>query len=253
MNVFDAATPISMPARIEDGVDLARHLRTHHVRDRHRARSGFPRQLQRLDRVARLTRLRDADDEVVLVDDRIAIDPFAGDVELDGDAGPLLDHVAADDACVVRSAGGEEDDPAELLDVLAGHVEPLEDEGSMANSIADRLGDGLGLLEDLLEHEGLEARFLGAFVVPVELDGLVLGQGPIGVLEACTGPQLDDLAVARKLHVARLTQERGRIRCEEHLVRADPDDEWHLMACADEKTRMVVMDDDECEMALEPR
>ena len=96
----------------------------------------------------------------------------------------LLDHVAADDACVVRSAGGEEDDSAELLDVLAGHVEPLEDEGSMANSIADRLGDGLGLLEDLLEHEGLEARFLGAFVVPVELDGLVLGQGAIGVLEA---------------------------------------------------------------------
>ena len=98
----------------------------------------------------------------------------------------------------------------------------------MANSIADRLGDGLGLLEDLLEHEGLVAGLLGAFVVPVELDGLVLGRGPVGVLEARTlGPQLDDLAVARELHVARLAQERGRIRCEEHLVRADPDDEWH--------------------------
>ena len=80
----------------------------------------------------------------------------------------------------------------------------------------------------------------------------MLGRGPVGVLEARTlGPQLDDLTVARKLHVARLTQERGRIRCEEHLVRADPDDERHLMACADEKPRMVVMDDDECEVALE--
>ena len=72
------------------------------------------------------------------------------------------------------------------------------------------------------------------------------------MLEARTfGPQRDDLAVARELHVSRLAQERGRVRREEHLVRADPDDERHLVACADEKTRVVVMDDDECEVALE--
>ena len=92
-------------ARVEHRVDLARDLRAHHVRDRDRARARLARELERRDRVARLARLRDPDDEVVLVDDRVAVDPLARDVELDGDACPLLDHVAADDACVVRRAG----------------------------------------------------------------------------------------------------------------------------------------------------
>ena len=95
-------------------------------------------------------------------------------------------------------------------------------------------------------------RLLGALVVPVELDRLVLD----GLPSACWkrrafGPQRDDLAVARELHGARLAQERGRVRREEHLVRADPDDERHLVARADEEARVVVMDDDEREVALE--
>ena len=83
-------------------------------------------------------------------------------------------------------------------------------------------------------------------------DGLVLDRASVRALERrALGPQGDDLAVARELHVARLAQERGRVRGEEHLVRADPDDERHLVACADEEPRMVVMDDDECEVPLE--
>ena len=70
-------------ARVQHGVDLARHLRAHHVRDRDRAGALLARELERLDRVARLARLRDPDDEVALVDDRVAVDPLARDVELD--------------------------------------------------------------------------------------------------------------------------------------------------------------------------
>ena len=66
MNVFDAATATSSPhARVEHGVDLARDLRAHHVRDRDRVRAHLPRELHRLDRVARLARLGDADHERV--------------------------------------------------------------------------------------------------------------------------------------------------------------------------------------------
>ena len=122
----------------------------------------------------------------------------------------------------------------------------------MADAIADRLGDGLGLLVDLLEHERLEAALLGALVVPVELDGLVLDGLPSACWKRRTfGPQRHDLAVARELHDARLAQERGGVRREEHLVAPDADHERHLVARADEKSRVVVMDDDECEVALE--
>ena len=108
----------------------------------------------------------------------------------------------------------------------------------MPNAVADRLGDGLGLLVDLLEHERLEAGLLGALVVPVELRGFVLDGAAVRALEdRALGPQRDDLSVARELHGARLAEERGRVRGEEHLVTPDADNERHLVACADEEAR----------------
>ena len=122
----------------------------------------------------------------------------------------------------------------------------------MSNAVADRLSDGLGLLVDLLEHEGLEAGLLCALVVPVELGDFVLDSAPVRTLERrALGPQRHDLAVARELHVTRLAEKRGRVRGKEHLVAPDPDHERHLVACADEEARMVVMDHDEREVALE--
>ena len=72
---------------------------------------ALPRELERLDRVARLAGLGDPDHEVVLVDHGVAVDPLARDVELDRNARPLLDHVPAHDARVVRGPGGQKDDP----------------------------------------------------------------------------------------------------------------------------------------------
>src|SRR5207237_1195183 len=57
--------------------------------------------------------------------------------------------------------------------------------------------------------------------------------------------------VVRELDVARLAQERGEIRGEEALALAEADDERALVPRADEQPRMVVVDDDEGEMALE--
>ena len=91
-------------------------------------RAPFSGELHRLDRVARLTRLRDPDHERVLVDHRVAVDPFGGDVRLDWDAGPFLDHVAADDAGVVSGPARQNHDPAQVLQLLLAHPEPFEHE-----------------------------------------------------------------------------------------------------------------------------
>ena len=128
-------------ARVENRVDLARDLRAHHVRDRDRSRAVLARELHRLNRVARLAGLRDADHERVLDRDRVAIDPLACDVGLDGDARPLLDRVAADDTCVVRGAAGDDDDPAKLPQLVLGQAEALEHEVAVTDPVADRLGD----------------------------------------------------------------------------------------------------------------
>ena len=172
-----------------------------------RARAQLAGELHRLDRVARLARLRDPDHERVLVDHRVAVDPLGRDVRLDRDPRPLLDHVAADDARVVGGAAGEDDDPAQLAQLVLGEPEPLEHERAVADAVADRLGDGLGLLVDLLEHERLVAALLGALVVPVELDRVVLDRRAVRAREdGAGGRDLDDVAVVGE-------RRRGASRC----------------------------------------
>ena len=68
-----------------------------------------------------------------------------------------------------------------------------------------------------------------------------------------SGVILDDLAVVRVLHAARLGEERREVRGEEVLAVAEADDHRRLVAHADELVRLVVMDDDEGEVAFEPR
>ena len=208
--------------------------------------------LTRGDRVSRLARLRDGDDERVLVDDGVPVDPFARDVELDRDPRPLLDEVAAGDARVVGGAARDEHDALQLLQLLVRHSETLEHEPAVAHAVADRLGDGFGLLVDLLEHERLVAALLGALVVPVELDGLVVDDLAVRHREGrALRRDRDDLAVARELHRARLAQEGGRVGRQEVLTLAEPHDERHLEPRADEQAGMVAVDDDEGEVPLE--
>ena len=123
----------------------------------------------------------------------------------------------------------------------------------MAHAVADRLGDGVGLLVDLLQHERLEAGLLGALVVPVELDELALDRAAVvGAQEAGTvGRDRDEVAVLGEVHLARLAQERRRVRGEERLAAADADDERALMPRADEQAGVVAVDRDEGEVTLE--
>ena len=62
----------------------------------------------------------------------------------------------------------------QLAELVVAHPETLEHEPALAHAVADRLGDGVGLLVDLLQHERLVAALLRALVVPVELDELVV-------------------------------------------------------------------------------
>ena len=117
-------------------------------------RGALPRaEREGLDRVARLARLRDPDDEVVLVDHRVPVDPLARDVELDRDARPLLDHVPADDAGVVGGVPQARRNDAAIV------LEPPPSVMSEASStslpsphaVSDLHPDRLRLLVDLPE------------------------------------------------------------------------------------------------------
>ena len=173
-NVLVAATLISRPARVySDAVGVARGLRAHDVRHGEHGRAALAREAHRGQRVERLAGLRDADHEVAGADHRVAVAVLGRDVHLDRDARPLLDRVAADQARVVGGAAGDDDDAldaAQQLVVELGEVHAVRADGA----VGDRLGDGVGLLVDLLEHEGLVAALLGGVGVPVDLVRLAL-------------------------------------------------------------------------------
>ena len=188
---------------------------------------------------------------MLLVEHRVPVDPFRGDVVLDRDARPLLDRVARRDARVVGGAGRQDDDALQVAELLVGHPEALEAEPPVTQAVADRLGDGLGLLVDLLEHERLETALLGALDVPVELDELVLDGRAVDAAELdALRRDRDDVAVVREVDATRLGEEGGGVRGQERLAVTDADDERRLEARADEQVGMVGVDGHEREVAL---
>ena len=54
---------------------------------------------------------------------------------------------------------------------------------SSTQAVGQRLGHGVGLLVDLLEHEGLVAALLGGLVVPVDLVDLALDRAAVDGLD----------------------------------------------------------------------
>ena len=185
---------------------------------------------------------------------RVAVDPFARDVGLDRDARPLLDDVAADDAGVVRGAGRDDDDAAQIAHLELGQAERVEHELVAADAVADRLAHCLRLLVDLLEHERLVAALLGGLVVPVELFDCGMIDLRAVAEEPRTGRRdLDDLAVVREDRAARLREKRCNVRREEVLALAETDDERRLLPHAHEQVRLVVVNRDDREVALELR
>jgi hypothetical protein len=203
-------------------------------------RAALARQTHRRQRVRGLARLGDADHEVALVDDRVAVAELRGDVELHGDARPLLDRVAADKACVVRGAARNHRDPADVAQVVVADADVPELHLVARHAVEDRLGDRIRLLVDLLEHVGLVAALLGRGVVPVDRGDLAL-ERRAGRLEEASAirPQHHDLVVVQELDVARLGQE-GRDRgSDEGLARGDAHDEGALFAGAHEHLGLV--------------
>ena len=155
---------------------------------------------------------------------------------------------------MVRGAAGDDHDPAQLAQLVLVHAETVLHELAVADAVADRLGEALGLLVDLLEHVRLVAGALGDLLVPVDLVHLELDLLAVdGAHEAdALGRDLDDLAVVRVLDAARLGEERGDVRRDEALAVAEADHERRLVAHADEPLGLVVVDDDEREVADEP-
>ncbi len=90
----------------------------------------------------------------------------------------------------------------------------------------ERLFNDVGLLEDLLEHEVLVAALLGGRHVPGDLHDVARDRRAVVRRQLVTVASDDDeLALLQDDLFARVGQNRGRIRGDEHLAFADADDQ----------------------------
>jgi hypothetical protein len=156
---------------------------------------------------------------------------------------------------VARPAGDDHDAPHVGQDLLVQRAGLVEVDAVLADrAVGDRLGDGVGLLVDLLEHEGLEAALLGGLLVPVDARDLALElvagrrQEPRPL-----GRRDHDLAVLDVLDVARLAQERRDRRGQERLAVSAPDDQRALLARPHEHIGLLERHGHEGEVAFQLR
>ena len=111
----------------------------------------------------------------------------------------------------------------------------------LAQPVGDRLGHGVRLLVDLLEHEGLVAALLGGLLVPVDLcRPRARSRSPSGVEEPrALGRDRHDLAVVDQLHAAGLGHERGDGGGDEALAVAEAHHQRALLAGAHQHVGLV--------------
>ena len=129
----------------------------------------------RLDGVHGLAGLGDGHGQGLLADDRVAVAELVGELDLHGDAAPVLDGVLGDVPGVGGGAAGDDDD---LVDAaqnggVDAHLIELE-LTALIDTAAQGVGHGGGLLVDLLVHEGVVAALDGCGGVPGDLPGLGL-------------------------------------------------------------------------------
>ena len=119
VNALVLATPISGPGvQVDAAVRLAGDGAADDVADGERRVALALRLAQGRQRVGRLARLRDGQDDRVAVDRRIAVAELAGVLDLDRDAGEFLEEIFADKAGVVAGAAGGQDDAVDLPELL---------------------------------------------------------------------------------------------------------------------------------------
>ncbi len=132
-------------------------------------------------------------------------------------------------------------------------VELGERHGAVVHATEQRVGDGLGLLRDLLLHEARPAALLGSGCVPGDLELLRVGggAGEVDHLDA-VGPDRHDLVLADLHGAAGVLDERGDIRTEEVLALAQTDHERGAAAGADHDAGGVLVHREQGEGAVEP-
>src|SRR4029079_15292676 len=197
------------------------------------------------DHVRRLARLRHADDQRRLVDDRIAVAVLGAVVDLDRDPRRVLEQELADEPRMPRRSAGDDVHLLELRPLLGRELQVVEVDLArlLEHPPVERVEHRARLLVDLLEHVVPVAFLLGHHGVPCDLfrravdrrvvvvedlHGFLIGDGVLAVLE------IDD--------VARVGEERRDVGGDDVLVLAEADDKRRAVLGGHDRAGLAAVD-----------
>ena len=146
---------------IRAGVGASGDGGAHHVADAVDKDIPAARQFHRCQRIGRLAGLRNGHHNVIGKENGVAVAEFRGVFHFHGQARKGLDQVFADEAGVPRGAVGDDDDPPRLFKAFAVVQDAREGDRVVfhVDASAHAFAQGVGLLEDFLEHEVRGAAF----------------------------------------------------------------------------------------------
>ena len=250
------ATPISgSGAGVEHRVAFARDLAAVGVADRQHLGLlllGVPHRFQR---VGGLAGLRDRDHQRAAVQHRVAVAELAGQLGLHGQPRPVLDRVLGQQPGVIRGAAGDDEHLVDLAQLLIGEALLVEHDAAVDEVAQQGVGDGGGLLGDLLEHEVLVAALLGGRQIPVDMKVAGTRVRPVAVEvgdPVAVGGEHHGLVLAQLDGVAGVFDERRHVGADEHLALADAEHQRRGPAGGHDRARLVGVGEHQREMALQP-
>ena len=175
-------------------------------------------------------------------EDGIAIAPFAGVIDFDGNAGQAFDHELAGQSGMPTGAAGGDIDFLAALELGFVDVHFVEEDGAgVLRDAAERgVADGARLLINFLEHEVLEAALFRHDRVPGDALGLALERlaVEIGELHAFGGEH-GKIAIGEKEKIAGVIENRGHVAGDKVFVLAEADYHRRAVARRDDLVRFV--------------
>ena len=188
-----------------------------------------------------------------LVDDRVAVAELVGELHLHGNAGPVLDRVLGDLTGVGGGAAGQHDDLGGVLQLLRIDAQLIQGQAALGVGAPQQgLLHGLGLLVDLLLHEGVIAALLRGGGVPVDVEALALSGGAVEVDDGhVIGGDGDDLVLLQLDGLTSEVDEPGDVGSQEVLALAQADDQRGVAAGGDHPVGLIGVDGQQGEGTLE--
>lgn len=159
---------------------------------------------------------------------------------------------------MVGGAARDDEDLVDLAEFLIAQALLVEHDAVLVEVPQQRVGDGRGLLGDLLEHEVVVATLFGGVQVPVDMELAEVAAGLQMVVAREVG---DPVAVGGEDHglilsefdgVAGVLDERRDVGADEHLAVADPEHQRRRTARRDDRPRIVGAGEHQREVAFEP-